>query len=641
MSDSASASLKPRSRRKHKNQCQSSVVVPNAARLASVTANSVDPVRVVHKPTINSRDKQVAQLKRRYGTSLRQSEETFEVPFVPTDPDFPFELPSLTMRFTIPPEYPHAPMQLRVTGIEIGFARNIEREFDAQKIGFGHGGRGILGSLTWLDRNLEALLAMKKVDTIKIIRTGNIDPAIKAETKPARILDATAPVNQAFSKVALLEAEIARNMELTKLRMIHPSQLHQTSFDLQLPNLRIRLTVPKEYPLIHASLLVLDGPSIEEAANYELMRDRGLARNLNYISSNVDKLKPVAMRAESPPISDWKPDDNQFDNDFVLVEGQTYFVDDSDSDAESDFSLIESDLEQLAIKPTIDRVEERGTAINSVIEMQNIPLLEPLTISLTLKCLRCKAVADSPSVPLFKEVSTKCATCSALLCVTYRGLALHQANSRLGYLDLKGCSVMDLGPCSFSPTCDCGQIGAAIKGLIAGQAQSRPCRSCFAKQSVKITTTSFLIIQHPTKATAIGPKEKQQLGLVKGQPLPRNGTCKHYKKSNRWLRFPCCQCVFACDICHDSLSTHSTEGALATSQICGWCSKESTIRGQKPCVHCNRDLTRQSRSGFWEGGLGTRDQKKMNRGDPRKYRKSLHGSKQKGPAHTKKKEHAV
>jgi len=32
-------------------------------------------------------------------------------------------------------------------------------------------------------------------------------------------------------------------------------------------------------------------------------------------------------------------------------------------------------------------------------------------------------------------------------------------------------------------------------------------------------------------------KPSQSSGLKEGQPLPANGTCKHYKKSFRWLRY--------------------------------------------------------------------------------------------------------
>lgn len=74
-----------------------------------------------------------------------------------------------------------------------------------------------------------------------------------------------------------------------------------------------------------------------------------------------------------------------------------------------------------------------------------------------------------------------------------------------------------------------------------------------------------------------------------GQPLPNQGTCKHYKHSHRyllfnfikylhsnkintkmkininlyyfrWLRFPCCGKAFPCDVCHE-INTNSEHEA--------------------------------------------------------------------------------
>ena len=42
-----------------------------------------------------------------------------------------------------------------------------------------------------------------------------------------------------------------------------------------------------------------------------------------------------------------------------------------------------------------------------------------------------------------------------------------------------------------------------------------------------------------TKKTEVETKKKKipkEPGIKEGQPLPDTGTCKHYKKSHRWLR---------------------------------------------------------------------------------------------------------
>ena len=57
-----------------------------------------------------------------------------------------------------------------------------------------------------------------------------------------------------------------------------------------------------------------------------------------------------------------------------------------------------------------------------------------------------------------------------------------------------------------------------------------------------------------------------------GQPLENKGTCKHYSRSYRWLRFPCCGIAFPCDLCHElSDRCDDVTGAWAGRMICGYC----------------------------------------------------------------------
>ncbi|KHJ82858.1 hypothetical protein OESDEN_17447 [Oesophagostomum dentatum] len=57
---------------------------------------------------------------------------------------------------------------------------------------------------------------------------------------------------------------------------------------------------------------------------------------------------------------------------------------------------------------------------------------------------------------------------------------------------------------------------------------------------------------------------------------------------------------------------------VANRMICGHCSKEQIYTVGKPCVSCNASVTR-SRSHFWEGGKGCRDQVLMSRNDAHKF----------------------
>ncbi|CAK0859279.1 unnamed protein product, partial [Prorocentrum cordatum] len=62
-------------------------------------------------------------------------------------------------------------------------------------------------------------------------------------------------------------------------------------------------------------------------------------------------------------------------------------------------------------------------------------------------------------------------------------------------------------------------------------------------------------------------RQEKALGVVAGQPLPGKGACKHFTKSYRWLRFPCCGRAFPCVMCHDEQMDHPHE--WANRMLCG------------------------------------------------------------------------
>ncbi|VDO08639.1 unnamed protein product [Rodentolepis nana] len=111
--------------------------------------------------------------------------------------------------------------------------------------------------------------------------------------------------------------------------------------------------------------------------------------------------------------------------------------------------------------------------------------------------------------------------------------------------------------------------------------------------------------------------------IQKGTPLPNNGTCKHYGKSYRWLKFPCCQRAFPCDTCHDIEVAGTHETLRANRTICGFCSTEQPCQsgsGGVVCVSCGKSMIASSSGSHWEGGRGCRDPIKMSRKDNRKRR---------------------
>ena len=128
------------------------------------------------------------------------------------------------------------------------------------------------------------------------------------------------------------------------------------------------------------------------------------------------------------------------------------------------------------------------------------------------------------------------------------------------------------------------------------------------------------------------------LGIRVGSALPKMGACKHYRKSTRWFRFPCCGKAYPCDKCHEEGENKKCPlDARANREICGYCSNEQPISGVKmsKCRRCDKIISGAPKTRHWEGGKGCRDTSKMSRKDRAKYRNSK--NKTSSVAKTKKK----
>ena len=105
-----------------------------------------------------------------------------------------------------------------------------------------------------------------------------------------------------------------------------------------------------------------------------------------------------------------------------------------------------------------------------------------------------------------------------------------------GYLDLEGCAVLELLPSDWTVTCISCTTEDSLPALAWAYQTEHNCFRCHLRSSVDLREPRFRELGPPMKAKATTPKP-----LIEGQPLPETGTCKHYRCSHRWLRFPCCQ----------------------------------------------------------------------------------------------------
>ncbi|EAW18154.1 uncharacterized protein NFIA_080980 [Aspergillus fischeri NRRL 181] len=460
--------------------------------------------------------------------------------------------------------------------------------------------------------------------------------------------------------------------ELSFVIPVQPSKVERLPVPLR-PIKTVKLLVPRLYPL-EPSSIELQGVRSPEAQSVEVGFSQWVKANaqlnlmsqINYLTSNMHTLATTALELASEPKQEPTtssadlPDESApsgSNNPMFEVEDKPHIrviprppewsARDTDEGSEvSDFSTSEDsftdedgdDEDGGAPVPEMPGpTAERGVALSfPYLELYGIELLELVGLYITVKCDRCKEQVDVRNIPQVKnkrdvlapKVET-CKKCTNTMSLGFRRQLMHAHSTRAGYLDLDGCTVVDLLPSSFIPTCAECSTTFPGPGVVAvrGESATASCRQCHHKMVFKIPEVKFLIVGSAafTSRDRVPQrkKPKETLGIVAGQELPRRGRCMHYGKSYRWFRFSCCAKVFPCDKCHDAATDHPNEHA--NRMICGFCSREQIYRPEN-CGICRAVLVGKAGSGFWEGGKAS---------DPRKY-KRLGATKPGGSSSSKK-----
>jgi hypothetical protein len=182
-------------------------------------------------------------------------------------------------------------------------------------------------------------------------------------------------------------------------------------------------------------------------------------------------------------------------------------------------------------------------------------------------CVRCEtrgSLEFGPGNGANNPVVERCARCGIHHALRYRPEMVHEHSDSLGYVDLENCELFDVSSVDLFGTCIADECftEAPMKGLQRGRTFDTNCRNCHTKltcrfEQIEIAriTPAALIMEEPKSdsrgrkaAARIDPAEvaaaknrvKEQALLKLGTPLPNKGACKHYKRSYRWMRFPCC-----------------------------------------------------------------------------------------------------
>lgn len=514
------------------------------------------------------------------------------------------------------------------------------------------------------------------------------------------------------AEIRQLEARLGRSEYFSKagdgIAFNVPLQVPSSSSSIpsSLRSLReTALIVPEVYPL-EPCTIVLRGVDGDEAENVEVAFEKRVVANsqltlmahINYLTQNLGKLsvstkppqevtnvtddeaeigtavpatkdktrdegvrdpnRPHLKYIARPP--EWAVSHGQVSSD--ESESSDYGSEDNDDDDKENDIDEDSELEDIvggADLPTISGpVVEKGTSISFPgLNMNGIELLELTSLSITIKCERCKQAVDVRDIKPSKSDGTTvnvhrtetCTKCTAPLTITFRPDLIHINNTRAGHIDLENSAVVSLLPSTFQPTCaSCSTTFPTPPGIttIPGDTSLTVCRNCHSKMTLHLPSVKFLRITNPGTTTSSLPlrikKSKESLPTSINTPLPLTGNCPHYKHSHRWFRFSCCGTVYPCDKCHDESPIQRTDphpNEHADRMICGWCSREQRYHPDT-CRFCGRSVVRGGGrvSGFWEGGKGTREKHLMRRKEGRKFKRSGKEKKEVEAARNKRKE---
>lgn len=375
----------------------------------------------------------------------------------PSDPDFPFDLPFLECSLTIPLTYPQAKPSLRITNPEMprGFQLNVERGFD--QIVVDSPNATLLGVFNRLDKQLETLLSGEKADTVKIIRNTprpepqmQPPPAARAPKLQQEVTTRNAENTPFFTTEQKLQAEKKRQTDIRQLvaRLGRLPGFKKSPDDVSftipfeptkktlLPEaLRnqklIRLVVPQLYnlhlPRIEvvgnhdASARVLE-QSFQERVKTET--ELNLLAHINYLTQHAHTMSIVRVPVDVPnaqerseelpradiviPSSAQRPSavaDQSSDKTHIHViprppewntngpdgwsSDDSYSYDSGDETEEEDAGHSEE------ATANASGLAERGIMLSFPnLELYGCELLELVSLSITLKCERCKDLLD-------------------------------------------------------------------------------------------------------------------------------------------------------------------------------------------------------------------------------------------------------
>lgn len=282
-----------------------------------------------------------------------------------------------------------------------------------------------------------------------------------------------------------------------------------------------------------------------------------------------------------------------------------------------------------------DEVRRLGVEVRFIgLTLEGFATMIPQILRLQVVCSRCKKPLDMQSPEGGVEARTAeatCPTCKQELGISIAPSICYGGCAAIAHVLGVNCHPTQLLRSDMDATCgECTET-VRVRNVGPGYKKRADCIACHSRVNMAIEGAELLgtaVARWRQLAEQQGEhvnarqqlqearRQEREMGIQAGQPLPNNGQCKHFSKSYRWLRFPCCGHAFPCPVCHDEKADHPHE--WANRMLCGHCSHEQPF-SKDQCAKCGAAQTR-SRTAYWEGGEGNRNRVTMARNDPHKYK---------------------
>ncbi|XP_075721299.1 ring finger and CHY zinc finger domain containing 1 [Rhipicephalus microplus] len=591
------------------------------------------------------RDREIDQFRKRFRKSKKvpavDGVDKYIFVFGPTDPDWPFDVKELTMMVAFPKLYPRECLMICVLDEEGVLPPTLLRDINAavkawldEKHSTANQVRpGLLclrPFLRWLDRNLETLFieSLRKVKKIQLAEAAGLEFVPFEQLAGATAKGEMPTVNEALSRENMSSGDVVCAMITSNADNIQEKECQGTLQDEALTDCLQVLTLDssgKEGRLIDCppGISINQSSDCNEQAHgaTSVLNGFGVYESAKTLSGTENNRHGKKEKNVTNELDESGPAEKPHHVASSVLEGG--------SSENSAAAAADKCTHRAGVDIHVN--QKKGTEVKfRRLELgEGVATLECTKVAVRVQCGRCRCNADVVTPARRRNVVT-CGRCSRTCSVTFRPNLMHPFNSVMGYFDLVDCFAVDLvlSGCVFSLDCFGCNKRMTADGIHYGQRRSLWCQFCNAKMTVLMESVKFLQLQ-PSKAaenagSAFSIKAPKMIkkfkdpAIQEGKPLPEGGICKHYKKSFRWLRFPCCGKAYPCDKCHDEQEGGSHEMKYATRMICGHCCKEQPFAAEKPCTGCANFMTKKP-TAHWEGGRGCRDRIRMSRDDNKKF----------------------